>query len=132
MVLASKFFNLHKCVRPTNVVTRCAVTAAQKSSEAFTKPYEDIPTPPGGRIPVIGHTNYFVKKPYGFARSWKNVQEMKNKFVPAGVEMIRLNMPVSNPEGNGKLLLIFDPGISRIIIFHNLIFRRFILKHTLA
>ena len=111
MILASKF-SLHKCVRLTNIVTRSVVTAPQSSSESNIKPYEDIPTPPGGWLPVIGHTDYFIKKPNGFERSWKNVQEMKKKFVPDGVEMIRLNLPVSNPEGNGKLLLIFDPGIS--------------------
>jgi hypothetical protein len=124
MILALKF-RLQKCVRLTNVVTRSVVTATQKSSEPITKPYEDIPSPPGGRIPVIGHTNYFVKKPYGFSRSWKNVEEMKKKFVPAGVEMIRLNMPLSNPEGNGKLLVIFDPGtISfNLLSFH--IFKQF-------
>jgi len=67
---------------------------------------------------VIGHTNHFVKKPHGFERSWRNVEEMKKKFVPSGVEMIRLNIPLSNPEGNGKLLLIFDPGIKYYINFY--------------
>jgi hypothetical protein len=116
MILTSKL-NQRKCIRLKNIV-RNVVTATQKSYEPITKPYEDIPTPPGGWLPVIGHTNHFIKKPHGFENSWKNVEEMKKKFVPAGVEMLRLNLPLSNPEGNGKLLLIFDPGISfKLLVF---------------
>jgi hypothetical protein len=77
-------------------------------------PFEQIPCPPGLNLPVIGHTAHFIKKPNGFEKSWKNVLDLKNKYVPPGVEMLRFNLPLSNPAGQGKLLVIFDPGNSII------------------
>jgi hypothetical protein len=91
-----------------------------KSESTELKSYDDIPAPPGGGLPILGHTSAFVKKPAGFEKSWKNILELKSKFVPPDVQMLRLNVPLSNPEGKGKLLIIFDPGMSSSIqINHN-------------
>jgi hypothetical protein len=35
-------------------------------------------------------------KPHGIKRSWKNIAELKAKYVPPGVELLRLNLPVLN------------------------------------
>ena len=34
---------------------------------------------PGGNVPIIGHTNIFIKKPAGFEKSWKNLLELKEQ-----------------------------------------------------
>jgi hypothetical protein len=41
-----------------------------------------------------------ARKPHGLKRSWKNMMELKQKYVPPGVELLRLNLPVLNP-GDG-------------------------------
>ena len=45
----------------------------------------------------MGHVGLIMKAPHGVKRSWKNIVEMKKKFVPPGVELLRLNIPVLNP-----------------------------------
>jgi len=45
------------------------------------RPYEDIPTPPGGWIPGVGHGYLLVKKPAGMEQTWKNVAELVNHFI---------------------------------------------------
>ena len=56
---------------------------------------------PGGWIPFVGHVGLIMKAPHGAKRSWKNIVELKKKFVPPGVELMRLNIPVLNP-GKGE------------------------------
>ena len=95
---------------------RTVTHVSEKQDSICLKPFEQIPCPPGINLPVIGHTAHFIKKPNGFERSWKNVLELKTKFVTQGEEMIRLNIPLSNPAGDGKLLIIFDPGNKERVI----------------
>jgi len=42
----------------------------------------------GGRLPIIGHANLLQKKPHGFQKSWKNIEEMKRKYVPPGKKVL--------------------------------------------
>ena len=51
-------------------------------------------------MPVLGHALLLAKKPHGIRRSWKNVAELRKKYVPPGVELLRMTIPVLNP---GKL-----------------------------
>ena len=48
-------------------------------------------------MPVLGHALLLAKKPHGIRRSWKNVAELRKKYVPPGVELLRMTIPVLNP-----------------------------------
>jgi hypothetical protein len=37
------------------------------------------------------------------------ILSQKQQFVPAGVELLRLHMPIANPANGGKVLHLFDP-----------------------
>jgi hypothetical protein len=53
----------------------------------------------GGWVPLLGHATLMAKKPHGIQRSWKNIAELRKKYVPPGLELLRMNIPVLNPGG---------------------------------
>jgi hypothetical protein len=38
-----------------------------------------------------------AKKPHGIKRSWKNIDDLREKYVTPGIDLLRLNIPVLNP-----------------------------------
>ena len=73
------------------------------------KPFEAIPGPKGKGLPVIGHLNQLIQKPFGFAKGWKNIERMKNTYCePGQVPLLRVNVPLINPV-NGNIVYLFNP-----------------------
>ena len=89
-----------------SIIIRNLATAA---NEAAVKPFEAIPSPPGGWLPIFGHLPAMIKEPAGFGKSWQNIRNLKEKYLAKDDKIMRMNMPLFNPI-NGRVLLLFDPA----------------------
>lgn len=79
-----------------------------------TKPYEDIPGPPGKGLPFIGHLHMIYKKPNGFGKSWNNLKDLREKYLKDGDKLMRFHSKNFNPK-NGRLVVLLDPKDVEVI-----------------
>lgn len=93
-----------------NLLSRvCTLVHCRLSTVAEdVKPYEAIPTPSNVSLPLLGQMQVVLKKPAGFGQAWKTFLELKKKYVPDDVSMLRLHLPLFN-EITGKVVILFDP-----------------------
>ena len=90
----------------SSLIIRNLATAA---TEATVKPFEAIPSPPGGWLPIFGHTPAMLKEPAGFGKAWQSIKNLKEKYLAKDDKIMRLNLPLVNTM-NGRVLFLFDPA----------------------
>ena len=92
-----------------------AVKTIQRRSSSVISPiiqeskgFQDIPAIPYGKVPIIGNGWQLAKQPAGKEQFWKNVLELRAKYLTENDTIMRLNLPLLNPSGKGRCVWIFN------------------------
>eukprot|EP00095_Tigriopus_kingsejongensis_P005254 maker-scaffold353_size198981-snap-gene-0.38 protein:Tk05254 transcript:maker-scaffold353_size198981-snap-gene-0.38-mRNA-1 annotation:"hypothetical protein DAPPUDRAFT_319971" len=61
------------------------------------------------KAPQILILDIWTNKDHGFEQHWKAIQAKREKYIPPDIDIMRLEAKSMNPEGDGRVLLVFDP-----------------------
>ena len=110
--MSKEIFKVHKilktsCARPEVFTLRHATSTATSEQEIReARPFDSIPTIPGGWLPILGHVPVLFRTKYGFGKSWMNFRDLRDKYAKDD-NILRFNVPLYNKR-NGKLVVLFE------------------------
>ncbi len=102
-----------KMLQPKKIQLLCLRNLASETSTVLIendaskiKPFEAIPTAPGGQTPILGHIPTLFRTKYGFGKSWMNFKDLKAKYAKND-NIMRFRVPLYNRR-NGNLVVLFE------------------------
>ena len=93
----------------SSLISRSLSANADAQSKEDLKPYESIPLVTGG-LPFIGSMARLGDKPGGLPRAVDNIRKLRTELGQDGKDgIIRMTGPAMNPEGDGRVVMVFHP-----------------------